>query len=122
MFNLIDNAVRHSPPGGLVHVEAALDEGRLWIEVADTGEGIPAAEIEKIWDRFYRGSNARDARGSGIGLSVVRELTEAMGGEVSVVSTPGEGSRFRVRFPIGPDLPAAPAVADPRAGVPAMTP
>lgn len=122
VFNLIDNAVRHSPPGGLVHVEAGRDQDDLWIEVADTGEGIPPAELDKIWDRFYRGSNAKDARGSGIGLSVVRELTEAMGGDVSVSSTPGEGSRFRVRFPIDQDLPAVPAVADPPPAVPAMTP
>lgn len=122
MFNLIDNAVRHSPPGGLVHVEAARAEDDLSIEVADTGEGIPPAEIARIWDRFYRGSNAKDARGSGIGLSVVRELTEAMGGDVSVASTPGEGSRFRVRFPIEHDAPAIPSIADPLSAVPAMTP
>jgi signal transduction histidine kinase len=109
VLNLISNAVRHSPPGGLVHIEAARDLDVLRIDVADTGEGIPPEEIEKIWNRFYRGSNTTDARGSGIGLAVVRELTEALGGEVSVTSRVGEGSRFRLRFSIDDDLPALPA-------------
>jgi signal transduction histidine kinase len=113
VLNLITNAVRHSPPGALVHIEAIRDVDVLQIDVADTGEGIPPDEIEKIWDRFYRGSNVTDARGSGIGLAVVRELTEAMGGEVSVVSVPGEGSRFRLRFPIDDDPPAS-SVAPPQ--------
>jgi signal transduction histidine kinase len=121
VFNLIDNAVRHSPPGGLVHVDAARDDDDLWIDVADTGEGIAPAEIDNIWDRFYRGSNAKDARGSGIGLSVVRELTEAMGGEVSVTSTVGEGSRLRVSLPIDYQPPDVPAAAPSLPALPAIT-
>lgn len=100
LFNLINNAVRHSPPGGLIHLSAARDGHEMRIDVADTGEGIPADELPLIWDRFYRGSNSKDARGSGIGLSVVRELTESMGGTVAVASVVGEGTRFTLRFPI----------------------
>jgi two-component system sensor histidine kinase BaeS len=100
LFNLINNAVRHSPPGGLVHLSAAQDGDSIRIDVADTGEGIAPDELNLIWDRFYRGRNAKDARGSGIGLSLVRELTEAMGGAVCVASTLGEGAQFTLRFPI----------------------
>lgn len=100
LFNLINNAVRHSPPGGLIHLSAAQDGDSIRIDVADTGEGIAPDELNLIWDRFYRGKNAKDARGSGIGLSLVRELTEAMGGQVCVASTLGEGAQFTLRFPI----------------------
>lgn len=108
LFNLINNAVRHSPPGGLVHLSAARDGDIVRIDVADTGEGIAPDELSLVWDRFYRGKNAKDARGSGIGLSVVRELTEAMGGAVCVVSTLGEGTQFTLRFPIAAGV-ASPA-------------
>jgi signal transduction histidine kinase len=70
--------------------------------VRDTGEGIPAEELPHIWERFYRGENARtdDVRGAGLGLALVTELAEAMGGNVEVNSVVGEGSRFVVRLPM----------------------
>jgi signal transduction histidine kinase len=70
--------------------------------VRDTGEGIPAEELPRIWERFYRGENARadDVRGAGLGLALVKERAEAMGGSVEVESTVGEGSRFVVGLPI----------------------
>ena len=104
VFNLINNAVRHSPPGGLVLLSAARAGASVEIAIADTGEGIAPDELELIWDRFYRGRNAKDARGSGIGLAIVRELTEAMDGTVSVASIAGEGAVFTLRFPIEDDL------------------
>ncbi len=122
IFNLLDNAVRHSSPGGLVHVEAIVDGDHVRIEVADTGEGIPPAEIDSIWERFYRGSNAKDARGSGIGLAIVRELTESMGGDASVISTPDDGTRFRLRFPFEQDLPDLPISSSTHPVLPATTP
>jgi signal transduction histidine kinase len=106
IFNLINNAVRHSPPGGLVQLSAERAGDFIQIEIADTGEGIAPDELNSIWDRFYRGRNAKDVRGSGIGLAIVRELTEAMEGHVSVASTLGEGTVFTLRFPIDHDLPA----------------
>jgi len=105
IFNLINNAVRHSPPGGLVQLSAVRDGDFIQISIADTGEGIAPDELDLIWDRFYRGRNAKDARGSGIGLAIVRELTEAMDGAVSVASTLGEGTTFTLRFPVDRDLP-----------------
>jgi signal transduction histidine kinase len=101
LVNLIDNALKHSPKGGTVTVGL---EGqapvRLWVE--DHGEGIPAAEHEKIFERFYRrGSELRrQTQGVGIGLSIVKHIVEAHGGKVLVRSAPGQGSRFTIELPI----------------------
>ena len=104
--NLVANAVRHTPPGGVVLLTAAPAEGAVVIEVKDTGEGIPPADLSRIWERFYRGSLTRELdSGAGLGLALVKELTEAMGGAVTVQSTPGEGSVFSVRLPAAPRPP-----------------
>jgi signal transduction histidine kinase len=102
LTNLVRNGVRHTQPGGIVAVVAAARQDGVQIEVRDTGEGIPPEELSQIWERFYRGENARDddGRGAGLGLALVKELTEAMGGSVDVESVVGEGSRFAVRLPI----------------------
>jgi signal transduction histidine kinase len=100
LANLVRNGVRHTGPGGIVAVVAAVEKDAVKIEVRDTGEGIPAEELPHIWERFYRGENARtdDVRGAGLGLALVKELAEAMGGSVEVESAVGEGSRFTVRL------------------------
>jgi signal transduction histidine kinase len=101
LSNLLHNGVRHTPPGGIVVVIAAADEDSVCIEVRDTGEGIPPEEVPYVWERFYRGESARaeDSRGAGLGLALVKELTEAMGGAVEVESVVGEGSCFTLRLP-----------------------
>jgi signal transduction histidine kinase len=101
LANLVRNGVRHTGPGGIVAVIASAAEYEVCVEVRDTGEGIPAEELPHIWERFYRGENARtdDVRGAGLGLALVKELAEAMGGRVEVNSAVGEGSRFVVRLP-----------------------
>jgi signal transduction histidine kinase len=104
LVNLIDNAVKHSPKGGTVTV--GLEDGagaghvRLWVE--DQGPGIPAAEHERIFERFYRrGSELRrETQGVGIGLSIVKHIVEAHGGRVVVRSEAGQGSRFTIEVPV----------------------
>jgi signal transduction histidine kinase len=99
LANLVDNALKYTPKGGSVSIAAAEDGPDVVLAVADTGVGIPAAELPRIWDRLYRGDKSRSTRGLGLGLSLVRAIVRAHGGVVSVESTPGEGSRFRLRFP-----------------------
>ncbi len=101
LANLLRNAVRHTPPGGIVAVMAAAEAGAVHVEVRDTGEGIQPEDLPHIWERFYRGRDSRtDADGSaGLGLALVKELTEAMGGTVGVESVVGQGSCFTVRLP-----------------------
>lgn len=109
--NLLANAVRHTPAGGRVDVHARTEPGHLLIDVADTGEGIAAADLPHVFDRFWRADKARTRAtgGSGLGLAIARKLAQAHGGDLTAVSTPGVGSTFTVRLPAG--SPADPAEA-----------
>ncbi|MFZ5814615.1 MAG: sensor histidine kinase [Bacillota bacterium] len=102
LVNLLQNALAHTPPGGRVAVEAREEGGHLAVEVTDTGSGIPPEELPQIWDRFHKVDPARtpDKSGSGLGLTIVKQLVELQGGSVWVESTVGEGSRFSFRLPI----------------------
>jgi signal transduction histidine kinase len=102
--NLVGNAVKFTPKGGSVHLSAAMERGGARIDVADTGVGIDAAELPHIFDRFYRGSRANEARGagSGLGLAIVRSIVDMHGGTVTVESGVDSGSRFTVRLPRDP--------------------
>lgn len=105
LLNLGRNAVAYTPDGGIVSLAVAHGEaGMLAITVADTGIGIPAEELERVFERFYRtdASRTRSSGGSGLGLAIVRELVTAMGGSVSATSAPGEGSRFTVVLRVAP--------------------
>ncbi|MFJ2022489.1 sensor histidine kinase [Streptomyces sp. NPDC087897] len=102
--NLVSNAVRHTPEGGRVTLSArASDEGdgAVLVEVADTGSGIPCADLPHVFDRFWRAEKSRSRRtgGSGLGLAIVRKLVEAHGGTVNATSTEGKGSAFLIRLP-----------------------
>jgi signal transduction histidine kinase len=98
MLNLMQNALRYTLPGGIIALEGSADDGVVTLSVDDTGVGIPPEELPLVFERFYRSdeSRARDSGGAGIGLALVKELVSAMGGSVSVQSTPGRGSRFSV--------------------------
>lgn len=100
--NLVSNALRHTPPGGTVSLRARRTGDHVTIEVADTGTGIPAEDLPRVFDRFWRAEKSRNRRtgGSGLGLAIVRRLTEAHGGTVSVTSTVGAGTVFTVRLPV----------------------
>jgi len=93
--NLLDNAAKHSPPGGVVEVAVVGGE----VTVRDHGTGVPAADAPHVFDRFYRGAAARDRPGSGLGLAIVRQVAEAHGGTVAVEDAPGGGALFRLTLP-----------------------
>jgi signal transduction histidine kinase len=97
--NLIDNAVKFTPGGGLVEVGVAAADGGARLTVRDTGPGIPAVEIPRVFDRLYRGDLSRAQRGLGLGLSLVRAIVQAHGGHVTVESQPGDGATFTVSLP-----------------------
>jgi len=99
LANLVDNAIKYTPANGRVDVSAAADGAVVMIRVADTGRGIPAQDLPRIFDRLYRGDESRTTRGLGLGLSLVRASVEAQGGSVTVKSNPGNGSVFEIRLP-----------------------
>lgn len=101
IHNLMQNAVRHTQPGGTVALSAVLSGPDVVIQVSDTGSGIAPDDLPYIWQRFYRSASARQhyRRGAGLGLALVKELTEAMSGRVAVESTQGEGSTFMIWLP-----------------------
>ena len=101
--NLIDNAVKYTPAGGRVTVSCRPDGQWTRLEVSDTGVGIPAKHLPRIFERFYRVDKARSRElgGTGLGLSIVKHLVQEFGGQVEVESTPGQGSTFIVCLPPG---------------------
>jgi two-component system OmpR family sensor kinase len=99
--NLLENAVRYTPPGTTVRVTLGAEaDGQARITIADTGPGIDAVHLPRLWDRFYRVDRSRAAGGSGLGLAIVRYITEAHGGSVAVESAPGQGTAFHIRLPL----------------------
>ena len=107
--NLIDNAVKYTSSGGRIDVTVRRADGRAILEVRDTGVGIPADELPRIWDRLFRGDTSRAERGLGLGLSLVKAIVEAHGGTVSVSSDVGRGSVFSVSLPASSPQPTASA-------------
>jgi two-component system, OmpR family, phosphate regulon sensor histidine kinase PhoR len=102
LSNLLDNALRYTPAKGTVCVRLDATESRAMLQVADTGEGIPARELSRVFERFYRvdKARARQTGGTGLGLAIVRHVAEAHGGTVRVDSELGRGSTFTVTLPV----------------------
>lgn len=100
--NLLGNAVKFTPPGGVITVQVRQEGERIVLEVSDTGIGIPADQLDRIFERFYQvdGSIRRRYGGAGLGLALVKEIAEAFGGQVQVRSEVGKGSTFTVTLPI----------------------
>ena len=99
LANLLDNAIKYTPAGGRVDVEAVRQKGLAIISVSDTGIGVMAHEVPRIWDRLYRGAHSRTERGLGLGLSLVRAVVMAHRGQVDVSSAAGGGSTFTMTLP-----------------------
>lgn len=99
--NLLDNAVQYTPSGGKVEIETAVGERDVTVAVTDTGIGIPLADQERIFERFYRvdAARSREEGGTGLGLSIARHIVETLGGRLSVESEVGRGSRFSFSLP-----------------------
>jgi len=99
--NLLDNALTHTPPGGVIRASATRAGPEVTIAIEDSGPGIPAEHLPHVFDRFYRvdPSRSRTSGGAGLGLAIVRQLIEAHGGEVWAESEPGRGARFTLRLP-----------------------
>jgi signal transduction histidine kinase len=100
LANLLDNAIKYTPAGGRVDVEATLQQSLAVISVRDTGIGVMAHEIPRIWDRLYRGAHGRSERGLGLGLSLVRAIVMAHGGRVDVATASGGGAVFTIQLPV----------------------
>src|SRR5579872_1344444 len=107
LLNLVDNAVKFTPEGGVVAIRLYRDDDDAVIQVADTGVGIPAADQEAIFQRFYRVEASRAKRGSGLGLAISAWIVQAHGGTISVNSQPEKGSTFTVRLPLAGTRPTA---------------
>jgi two-component system phosphate regulon sensor histidine kinase PhoR len=100
--NLLGNAVRYTPEGGRIELAwGRLDDGRAFVEVADTGPGIAREHLPRLTERFYRvdSSRSRDTGGTGLGLSIVKHVVQRHGGEIEIHSEPGKGSTFRLLLP-----------------------
>jgi len=109
VMNLVSNAIKYTPSGGVVRIRAWREDGWIELEVADSGIGIPEEALPRIFSEFYRAKNARalDVEGTGLGLVIAKDVVEEHGGRMSVQSTVGEGSTFHVTLPRGQRGPAA---------------
>jgi len=102
--NLVDNALKYTPPDGEVRVEVAHDGNQVRLSVADTGMGIAAEELPRVFERFYRSDKSRQhegvRRGTGLGLAICQSIVAALQGHIDVASTPGQGTTFNVYLPL----------------------
>jgi heavy metal sensor kinase len=110
VVNLLDNAIKYTPNGGRVLLKISRDAREAILDVADNGMGIPTEALPHMFKRFFRvdDSRSRDQGGAGLGLSIVKSICNAHGAAVEVTSSPGEGSRFRVRQPLAGEPPVRP--------------
>ena len=99
LANLVDNAIKYTPVGGRVEIKASADENSAMVTICDSGTGIPPEDVNKIWDRSFRGDKSRAQRGLGLGLSLVKAVVVAHGGAIDVTSILGQGTQFSIHLP-----------------------
>ncbi len=102
LYNLLQNAIRHTPAGGSISLSIAITPQGVQVEIADTGEGIPATDLPHIFEQFYRGdkSRSRQTGGAGLGLAIAKRIIEAHGGQIRVESQMAQGSKFSFILPL----------------------
>jgi len=100
LINLLHNAIKFTPPGGRVHLSARQDGDRVLVSVSDTGVGIAAEDLPRIFERFYKADRSRSGGGTGLGLAIARHLVEGHGGRIWVESQEGKGSTFSFSLPV----------------------
>jgi two-component system OmpR family sensor kinase len=123
--NLVRNALAHTPPGTAVRVSTGVSGRMGYVEVADDGPGIPPAEADRVFDRFYQADRSRSGGGTGLGLAIVRAIAEALGGSAEVVEPGpegGTGATLRVKIPLAASHVAAAAASPPSPTAPAPVP
>jgi signal transduction histidine kinase len=98
--NLLANAVKYSPAGGVIEVDAGIAGDEVAVTIADRGIGIPSRDFDRLFERYHRGSNVSGIVGTGVGLYLVKMAVDLHGGRIEVISKEGEGSRFTIRLPI----------------------
>jgi len=118
--NVLSNAIKYSPDGGVIAVDAALAADEVVVAIADHGIGIPATDLDRLFERYHRGSNVSGIVGTGVGLYLVKMVVDMHGGAVAVASKEGDGARFTIRLPRKPGaaieaaaVAEAPSIADP---------
>jgi two-component system, OmpR family, sensor kinase len=118
--NLLSNAIKYSPDGGVIAVDAAMATDEVVVVIADHGIGIPESDLDRLFERYHRGSNVSGIVGTGVGLYLVKMVVDMHGGAVMVDSKEGDGARFTIRLPLKPVAAAdstavaeAPSIADP---------
>lgn len=116
--NLVENAVKYSPNGGTIRLDLSTGEGQVTVRVMDEGIGVNSADAARLFDKYFRASNAAGTTGAGLGLHLARCIVDTHGGGISVASQPGQGAAFTVRLPLARIAPAQAASA----GVPTKPP
>ena len=118
--NLLSNAIKYSPDGGNIALDAAMATDEVVVVIADHGIGIPESDLDRLFERYHRGSNVWGIVGTGVGLYLVKMVVDMHGGAVTVESKEGDGARFTIRLPLKPAVAAestaiaeAPSIADP---------
>jgi two-component system OmpR family sensor kinase len=100
--NLVSNAIKYSPSGGPIEISAGIETEQVVVAIEDHGIGVPASDLDRLFERYHRGSNVSGIVGTGVGLYLVKMVVDLHGGSIAVKSKEGEGTRFTVRLPIKP--------------------
>jgi len=120
LFNLIDNAIKYSPAGSPIEISAAVADGRLKLEVADRGPGLPPGQEAQIFEKFHRGEPHAERRGVGLGLTICRGIAQAHGGTIAARNRPGGGAVLTIELPLEGEPPRIePEASEPPAAAPA---